>query len=241
MHEHATFATLTYDPEHYPADGSLNPKHMQLWLKRLRKALAPKQIRFFLVGEYGDQTQRAHYHAALYGIPFTEGKLLASTWQMGFVHCGDLTFESCGYIAGYVTKKLTKPDDPRLEGRHPEFTRMSLKPGIGAEAMVDVGKAARSTPAAEKILYEIDQDVKPVLQHGRRKLPLGRYLKGKLREQVGLPATNWKGTEALLREEEMRAMREAHGRVAFEAAKPFVDWEKVIQTELKNRSKKGKL
>lgn len=86
--------------------------------------------------------------------------------------------KSAQYIAGYCMKKMTQHSDIRLRGRHPEFTRMSLKPGIGADAMWNV--------ASEILKYDLDQarDVPLTLRHGSKELPLGRYLRNKLREYV---------------------------------------------------------
>lgn len=132
-HEFSSFATLTYSDDALPAGNTLVPKHTQDWLKRLRALLGPaRPLRYYLVGEYGDESQRPHYHAALFGLSHLEGELLRTSWGHGHIQLGTLTKESAQYIAGYVTKKMTAPDDPRLQGRHPEFARMSLRPGIGA-------------------------------------------------------------------------------------------------------------
>jgi len=123
-HEKSAFLTLTYAPEFLPENGSLQPRHLQLFLKRLRKELSPHKIRFFAVGEYGDQTWRPHYHLAVFGIDAFSTDIVRRCWGMGHVMVGDLSRASAAYIAQYCTKKLTSKDDPRLEGRHPEFTRM---------------------------------------------------------------------------------------------------------------------
>lgn len=195
QHADNSFVTLTYDDDRLPADGSLNPVHSRNWIKSLRKAVAPAKLRFFLVGEYGDETFRPHYHAALFGYPPCSGvtpcasetracpvcALVRKTWKHGHVLVGRLELESVQYICGYVVKKMTNDADPRLGGRHPEFARMSRMPGIGASAMWEVSS----------ILNQYDvvgDDVPDSLSHGRRSLPLGRYLKSRLREMVGRDA-----------------------------------------------------
>jgi len=53
---------------------SLIKRDVQLFVKRLRKdqdARGLAKIRYYLVGEYGDQTKRPHYHAAIFGEDFT--------------------------------------------------------------------------------------------------------------------------------------------------------------------------
>ena len=94
MYDDNTFVTLTYAPEHLPPGGTLRPKDMTNFLKRLRKKFVPKnpyckkyfkelydkfkelhQIRYFQCGEYGDNFGRAHHHILLFNIKFPDEKL----------------------------------------------------------------------------------------------------------------------------------------------------------------------
>lgn len=177
------FLTLTYDDDHVPKDGSLNPRHVQLFVKRLRKDLPAGSLRYFFVGEYGDDSFRPHYHAALFGLgPEHEG-LCNSAWKKGFVYSGDLTPRSAQYIAGYVVKKMTGFSDSRLAGKYPEFARMSLKPAIGAGAITTIFDAMCDRSTGE-IYLDPAGDVTGELRVGGKSFPLGRYLKGKLREKA---------------------------------------------------------
>lgn len=191
------FVTLTYDDEHLPQGGTLIPEHYQSWLKRLRVKVAPSRFRFYLVGEYGDDSFRPHYHAALFGFQTCErGRsvytlerpnsccywcdLVRATWGKGNVYLGTLEDDSAGYMAQYVTKKMTSKDDPRLGGRHPEFARQSLKPGIGHDALWEIADAL--------MRYELDSvmvDVPNGLRHGPSVWPLGRYMRQNLRKYIG--------------------------------------------------------
>jgi len=84
------------------------------------------------------------------------------------------------YVAGYINKKMTRPDDFRLEGRAPEFARMSLKPGIGYGMMHEVASTIMELKLDEKL-----SDVPATLQHGPTQYPLGRYLRRSLRALIG--------------------------------------------------------
>ena len=195
LHKYSSFLTMTYGPDQMPANGSLEPRDLTLFIKRLRKRMEPYQLRYFAVGEYGDGTERPHYHAALFGYPgcrYGRSRYSAYTidccancdtirdiWGKGHILLGTLVHDSAQYLAGYVTKKMTSKDDIRLDNRHPEYARMSLKPGIGADAMFEV--------ASVLLQYGLDEaaDVPLALAHGRKELPLGRYLRRKLREAIG--------------------------------------------------------
>lgn len=107
-----------------------------------------------MCGEYGEQFGRPHFHACIFGYNFPDKKLwktirgnklytsefLSDTWGKGFVTIGSLTFESAAYVARYIMKKVTGDaaeshyeyltDDGEYIQRTPEFTKMSLKPGI---------------------------------------------------------------------------------------------------------------
>jgi hypothetical protein len=132
-------------------------KHFQDFMKRLRKKYG-SGIRYFHCGEYGDKNARPHYHACLFNFDFPDKVLwkrtsvsglytstsLGRLWPYGFSTIGDVTFESAAYVARYITKKITGRDslnhyndfDPTTgeiyADRIPEYTTMSLKPGIGA-------------------------------------------------------------------------------------------------------------
>lgn len=156
MHEESCFITLTYNDAHMTyggnTTGTLYPKDLQLFLKRLRKKYGSK-IKFFACGEYGEKKGRPHYHACIFGLNFndriqipTRGENplytspnLQSLWSdsngaMGDVSIGDVTFESASYVARYIMKKKLGKTNSfyKREGIEPEFTRMSRRPGIGA-------------------------------------------------------------------------------------------------------------
>lgn len=186
QHEFSCFVTLTYSNDHLPAGGTLVPRDAQLFLKRLRKKLGERKIRFYLVGEYGEQTFRPHYHAALFGVSTLDKHVVSACWPHGSIHVGDLNDASAAYMGGYITKKMTKVDDERLEGRHPEFARMSLRPGIGATAVQTMADVL--TTKNGSLIVARTGDVPNEINYGERKtLPIGRYLKAKLRGSLGLP------------------------------------------------------
>lgn len=243
-HAESSFLTLTYSPEKLPEGGTLVPSHMTDFLKRLRKSIYPHKLRYFYVGEYGDISHRPHYHMALFGLG-SRLKNLDKIWQNGFVYSGDLTMDSAQYIAGYVTKKMTSKDDPRLNGRHPEFARMSLKPGIGALAIPDLRATLESERGA--YLMESHNDVPSILKHHGKKHPLGRYLTTKLRSVYGFKNTKTPEENLWKKEVEMHQLYEeakasekttALSAVAYMAER---DAERINQIENRNRihRKKG--
>lgn len=166
-HDQSVFATFTYDPSHLPADESVSKREAQLLLKRIRKAIYPRKIRYFIVGEYGEKSLRPHYHAVLFGLGPQHSDLLARCWNKGHVHIGEVTPASASYTCGYCCKKLTKADDPRLpSGRNPEFTLKSK--GLG-KAFVE----AISKELCKRNLTTLPK----VVRISGKFYPLGRYLK----------------------------------------------------------------
>lgn len=156
MWKQNSFVNLTYSPEHLPDDLSLDLKHVQDFLKRLRKKLSPQKIRFFGCGEYGDENKRPHYHLAIFnywprdaryycttpnGDRLFSSDELTQTWGKGLVLTGAVTYESARYIAGYVVKKKTGKladeanmrlsPDGHVYTVKPEFSHGSRRPGLG--------------------------------------------------------------------------------------------------------------
>lgn len=70
LYEKNCFITLTYDDANLPKDQSLVFEHLQKFMKRLRKSLYPKKIKYFACGEYGDKYKRPHYHAIIFNHDF---------------------------------------------------------------------------------------------------------------------------------------------------------------------------
>ncbi len=167
-HSDNYFLTLTYDDLHLPmvngctTDGELTfvgtlvPKHLQDFLKRLRiyykRHFNIDKIRFFACGEYGDAKKRPHYHLIIFGLPIPDlslwytnrsshekvfrSSILESIWGHGIVGVGHVSWESCAYVARYVIKKQKGPGSKEYYaqlGIYPEFVRMSRRPGIALE------------------------------------------------------------------------------------------------------------
>lgn len=157
LHEASSFVTLTYSDDHLPDDYSVKTRHLQLFMKRLRKWLEPKRCRYFACAEYGDKNLRPHYHLILFGVHFEDRVIwrrnksgfygyrsptLEFLWGMGHAEIGDVTIQTAGYVARYAMKKITGDPAPIHYTRihpvtglvwqvRPEFAVMSTKPGIG--------------------------------------------------------------------------------------------------------------
>ncbi|AJK28255.1 putative replication initiation protein [Eel River basin pequenovirus] len=158
LHEENSYVTFTYRDEDLPEDRSVDVRHFQLFMKRLRKNTGVK-VRYFHCGEYGEQTKRPHYHALLFGYrptdqrfykrskghPIYTSESLDQTWGLGHCNFGNVTFESAGYVARYIMKKVTgevaeghyssfiNPDTGELLTVRPEYVTMSRNPGLGAD------------------------------------------------------------------------------------------------------------
>ena len=159
LHSVNCFITLTYDDTHLPGDKSLAYPDFQKFIKRLRKQLGATKIRYYMAGEYGENFGRPHFHACIFGYDFHDKKLwkrtpagsklyrsenLEKLWPFGYSSVGDVNFESAAYVARYIMKKITgkkssehyeeiNDETGEIVKRVPEFNKMSLKPGIGAE------------------------------------------------------------------------------------------------------------
>lgn len=157
-HELTSFVTLTFADEHLPDDYSIHVRDIQLFMKRLRKALGHNRVRFFACGEYGDAGGRPHYHLLLFGYDFPDRTLwrrsssgellyrsafLEKLWPFGHCEIGAVTTQSINYVARYILKKVNGEASEDhyyrihpLTGEYvkvnPEFITMSSKPGIGS-------------------------------------------------------------------------------------------------------------
>lgn len=102
-------------------------------------------VRFYMCGEYGDESMRPHYHACVFGARFPDAffqkkvgsnvyyssPTLSELWPFGFAVFSDVTPSSAAYVAGYVDKKLVRSvDDFKSLGLAPEYVRMSNGLGL---------------------------------------------------------------------------------------------------------------
>lgn len=152
------FVTLTYDDENLPWHRGLELSDLQKFLKRFRKAIPGDKggpdgnnpIRFFAAGEYGSNTDRPHWHIALFNTRLPGGTNqdqapdLSRLWTLGMHSVSHFTPGRAGYIAGYAVKKVrgrverqhrygaVNPVTGEWVERRPEFCVMSRRPGIGA-------------------------------------------------------------------------------------------------------------
>ena len=128
------FVTLTYDNEHKK---NLNFRDIQLFLKRLRKK---EKVRYFYVGELGENTKRPHYHMIIFNYEpndkeetiktksnfeqFTS-KELTRIWGNGRVTFSKMEKGLINYILKYLTKNM---------GENEFIISWSRKPPLGVKA-----------------------------------------------------------------------------------------------------------
>ena len=184
----SAFVTLTYEDKHLPPDGTLVKRDLQLFNKRVRNATGAG-VRFYGCGEYGGQFGRPHYHVLFFNRGFREGAklwkagkregddiytspLLSQCWPFGHSVYGDVTYESCRYVAGYVIDKITGDKAPDwYAGREPEFSLMSK--GIGLSYY-------------QKYAHEIYAHDSVVVNGAERKPPRYYDDKWKMVDSIGL-------------------------------------------------------
>lgn len=138
---------------------------LTLFLKRLRKHFESpdpeSRIRFFACCEYGEKSKRPHIHLILFNCDFPDKKFkersgkfgyyisdtLADLWPFGYHLICDVSYETCAYVARYVTKKAKglDADEYRSHSMEPEYAQMSRRPGIGKHWFDDHGEDAYNT------------------------------------------------------------------------------------------------
>lgn len=142
FYDSSVFLTLTYDDDHIPVSPTGYPtlvkRDAQLFLKRLRKALPDRKIKYFLCGEYGDTTFRPHYHAIMFDVDTKDQEIIDKCWTQGFTMLGTVTKDSCKYVTGYVQKKLYGDGAKEYESRgiQPVFKLSSQ--GLGKRYALDI-------------------------------------------------------------------------------------------------------
>lgn len=174
----AHFVTLTYSEENLVRTPNnyrtLVKKHMQDFMKRLRFHSNVK-LKYYIVGEYGSQRNRPHYHAIIFGC--NDVDLFAKCWNFGHVYIDEANSNTMGYTCGYLQKGRAVPAHAN-DDRQREFSLMSQFLGINY-----------LTP--EMVAYhQADTSRTFVLADNNRKLSMPRYYRKKVYEDAGIDLTD---------------------------------------------------
>jgi len=148
-------------------------RDMQLYFKRLRKKY---DLCYYAVPEYGDKTQRPHYHAIIITnedktTPFL--KNLQTLWdtytegiptgiQNGYVHRGDVVHNTIRYVVKYMSKRIKNTpigaDEPKAY----------ISKGLG-KSYIDRNR-----------LFHLDTDRRYLVEDGGYKISMPKYYKDKI-------------------------------------------------------------
>lgn len=188
-----------------PEGGTLLLGDHQKFIRKLRKKIK-QPVRFYMCGEYGTKLQRPHYHYLIFGYTFPDKKyfkkseagtplyrseLLETIWTHGHSWIGEVDYDTCAYVAGYIMKKITgeKAQEHYLRtdeaGNNfwlkPEFNLMSRNPGIGydwwlkynRDVLVDdavyrYGRKTKTPRYYDKLLERVDPRKHAELKQARR-------------------------------------------------------------------------
>lgn len=171
------FITLTYEDANLPIkefhEGYMpcfNKKHVQDFMKRLRRHYEPNKIRFYLSSELGTHTLRPHYHAVLFNVPENLSefrKTLEKKWHLGRVQADFLNSQRMGYVSKYIMKQSFLEDLPRSDERTPF---MLCSKGIG-RCYVNIYANSH---------HGFDSPIPFAFTYDKRKQVLPKYLKDKI-------------------------------------------------------------
>lgn len=141
------FITLTYSDDNliYGKIPTLYHPHFIEFRDRLRSHIRyhygkDVKIKYFMCGEYGSKYFRPHYHAIITGFDFPDkvleyerngyphyqSELLTKLWRKGRTEVCEASFDTCAYVARYITKKITgKQADDYYDGFQQEYSTCS--------------------------------------------------------------------------------------------------------------------
>lgn len=170
----AHFLTLTYDDDNLPLTDSGNTlykRDCQTFMKRLRKFDSKVseinksrfRTKYFITGEYGTNTDRAHYHLILLNFDKKTIESIDSIWKKGHTHIGEVNTKSIKYITKYLINRIM--DEGQRIG---EFNLMSK--GIGAGYL-----------EKNRSIHQNGKEY--VIDNSGKKMSLPRYYKEKIKKE----------------------------------------------------------
>ncbi len=194
-----SFITLTYSDETIPkivdSDGNvsftLSKIDLDVFIAKLRVNYRHMdgRFRFFAAAEYGMDENRPHYHLVIFGMGCQFEELVTATWGKGFVTMSEIIPQRAAYVAQYTLKKNWKWLEGQNDAVIPEFSRQSRMPGIGAhDTCLHYLRDLCTTKAGSEYIAATS-DVFRNIEIDGKNLPLGEYLRAKLREVLGIPRT----------------------------------------------------
>jgi hypothetical protein len=175
--ESSYFVTLTY--KDVPRSGNnlptLRPKDCKLYMDRLRVNMKrggiSSPLRYYLVGEYGDEYERPHYHAIIMN---STPDLIVENWTAGLVHLDKVNSNTIAYTVKYLDKGRKVPKHER-DDRVKEFSRMSRN--LGKNYLTD-----------EMIQWHREDLSRNYIQDGLYKIALPKYYRTRIFNQTELLA-----------------------------------------------------
>lgn len=173
------FITLTYDDSHLIMIPHL--QEIQRFVNRLRKYM---KLRYLVVGELGDKSNRAHYHMILFtekeldlvllkkgDLPLYRCELLEKCWDYkGFVSVGHCNGATIAYTVGYIVSKDKKTVfKSQSQGLGSKFfskleDRYAIGTGQGKEIVVSLPRYLKEKYGL-KYLY--DKDTQSLIWNNR--------------------------------------------------------------------------
>lgn len=138
------FITLTYEDLYVPFGGTLRRDEVRKFMKRLRRRISPKKVKFYGCGEYGEKNNRPHYHLLVFGWepPFDDldfshkppsSSILKELWPYGFNTVGTVTYDSARYCADYIFKAHLGKSESKFERAGVERPFQIWSRGIGLD------------------------------------------------------------------------------------------------------------
>jgi len=131
----AISVTFTYNDQHYPADHSLSKSEAKNLSDRLvyQYKKRKRKIHWYIAGEYGSEqhTERAHYHAIIFGGHVSDRPILAQCWDKGFIKLKPAFIETMEYVSKYIQKQTHGELAYKIYGdRQPPFRKCSRGLGL---------------------------------------------------------------------------------------------------------------